>query len=239
MHRHNHIFVTSLGCAFIGLLVRLLYCIQYPVQPRDAFTYQRIILNWEESGKIIDPITFFPLSLFIQKIPYHFFHYDIIKGGVIVNNLFGLLIIIIATRFVSLFFKNDYALLFAGLVAATHPSLVRFSCSLLRENIYLFFFLLSTYSLSLYFFKCKTRDMVAASIFGAISFLCRLEGAEILPIFYIIILFLHLFGRIKFHTALKHGTIFILVFLLTVFVIINLFDFNTLSSSFFIYKFKI
>ena len=206
-------------CVVLGLLFRLFYILRYPVQSRDAYTYRGLIEQWEETGEIVDRISFFPLSIWIMKIPHHFFHYDIIKSGILVNIVLGILLIIISIHILCRYFKNNYVIFLAGCIIATHPAMVRFSCSLLRENTYLLFSLLALSALSQYSSKTDLPSLVAAGIFGALAFLCRLEGIEILAITGLAFFFLFLFKRMKLSKAFLHGFIYLIVFSLTVVII--------------------
>ena len=137
---------TYLLCFFIsliGIACRMAYCVRYPVQPRDAYTYEQLIRNWEKTGLLSDAFVGIPFSLWILKAPYHFFRFDISKSGIAINCLLGILIIIISIIIADELFKNTYISFLSGLVFATHPILVRFSCSFLRENLYLFFTMMS------------------------------------------------------------------------------------------------
>lgn len=217
--KDNVKLATTVFCAVLGLLFRLFYILRYPVQSRDAYTYRGLIEQWETTGEIVDRISFFPLSIWIMKIPNHLFHYDIIKSGVLVNNILGILLIIVAINFLYRFFKNNYVIFLAGCIIATHPAMVRFSCSLLRENTYLLFSLLALSALTQYCSRTDLPSLVAAGIFGALAFLCRLEGIEILAITGLAFLFLLIFKRIRFSKAFLHGFVYLIVFSLTVVIL--------------------
>ena len=210
--KSNSPFAISIFCFVFGALVRLAYCIRYPVQPRDAYAYSLIISQWEETGLIPPNIPSFPLSLWILKIPHHLFQYDSMKSGIMVNMLLGLLIIAIIINIAGLYFKNNYTILFAGLAVATQPALVTFSCSNLRENTYLFFTILTISFLARYCIRPHFLHLFLASIFGATAFLCRLEGLEILPIVFVVLFFLFIFKKIRFSKAILHGFVFLLFF---------------------------
>lgn len=219
INNEKKLFAITIFCAVLGLLFRLFYFLRYPVQTRDAYFYQVLIEQWETNGEIVDRISFFPLSIWIMKIPYHLFHYDIIKGGILINILLGILLIIVAIKILSRLFKNNYVVFIAGCILATHPALVRFSCSLLRENSYLLFSLLAFSALLKYCIKKDLLNLVAVGIFGALAFLCRLEGIEFLAIVCLALLFLLVFRRIKFSKAVLHSSVFLIVFLLTVVIL--------------------
>ena len=78
----------------------------YPVQPRDAYTYEQFIRHWEKTGLLSDTFVGIPFSLWILKAPYHFFRFDIIKSGIAINCLLGVFIIIISVFIVDEIFKH-------------------------------------------------------------------------------------------------------------------------------------
>ena len=223
-------FAISVICFILGAIIRIAYCIQYPVQPRDAYTYCLFITQWEETGEIPDNV-YFPLSLWILKIPFHFFHYDCMKGGIIINLILGLLMIIIVINTAKHFFKNNLVLLFSGLLVATHPTLVSFSCSFLRENTYLLFSLLALTCLVHYYRKIQCLYLLLTGLFGAFAFLCRLESFELLPIVCIILFFLCFFKRIRLPKAFLHGLAFSVIFIITVLSLFYCFDFRIISPN--------
>ena len=222
-------YAITLVCVLTGVLLRMAYCIKYPVQPRDSFVYESVIAHWEESGRIVDRVTYFPLSLWILKIPHHFFHYDIIKGGIVVNVLLGILLIIFATSIANYFFKNDFVSLIAGLAVATHPSLIGFSCTLLRENAYLVFTALTAYVFLRYCQRICLLKLLLAGSLGALAFLCRLEGVEILLNIYIGIFFLLIFKRVSLPVSIWHCLLVSLVFVITVLFVCYCMDFDAVS----------
>ena len=63
----DFIIETALIC--LGAIIRILYCIVYPVQTRDAYYYMNIAENWINNGTIEKPTVFFPFSIWIMKIP--------------------------------------------------------------------------------------------------------------------------------------------------------------------------
>lgn len=205
-------FAISIVCVVFGALIRLAYCIRYPIQPRDAYSYSLFISQWEENGLIPDNMPFFPLSLWILKIPFHVFQYDCMKSGIIANIILGLLIIAIIVNIANCLFKDLYTILFVGFAAATHPALVTFSCSFLRENTYLFFSLLTIFYLVHYYKEHRFSDMFLASIFGAVAFLCRLEGLEVLVIVFFLLTTLVISKRMRLSKATWHGMLFLIVF---------------------------
>jgi len=170
-----------------GMIIRLFYCIEYPVQPRDSYRYENIIIQLEETGTISDKIAFFPLSLWILKIPYHYWGYDIVKGGIVFNMLLGVTLICLIVKTASNYIKDSKILFAIGLTAATNPMLIRFSCTLLRENTYLLLTFFSILVLISYYKTKKIVHLIIAQMLAAFSTLCRLEGFELIIISYMVV----------------------------------------------------
>lgn len=212
----NRSFFIKIFCWSLGLLLRLAYCIKYPVQPRDSYEYKYLIEQWEQFGEIVDATTFFPLSLWFLKIPNHYFDYDIFKGGIIINNLLGLLMIVIAINTLSLFFKNMYTVFVSGIIIATHPTLIVFSCTFLRENTYLFLSFLMLSFFARYCIWNRLFDLIAFSLFAALAFLCRLEGLEMLVILPIAITFVLIPPKKISRTAFHLFVFFIIFFTISI-----------------------
>ncbi len=226
-------------CLILGLFVRLCHIIRYPVQPRDAYTYEFVICEWEKTNTISDQISFFPFSLLVLRIPNHFFNYDIIKGAVVINLLLGLLIISVSIHILGLMFKKDSVTLISGCIVATHPAFVDYSCSCLRENCYLFFSLLSLLFLVKYFKRTEKRYLFPSSLFAAIAFLCRLEGLEFFFVFLIIAGFLFFFKKMKFRTAFLHSVLYCFCFFSFVATICYFFVFNSLDPNMLLQRFDL
>ena len=224
-------FFVFFFCLILGLFVRLCHIIRYPVQPRDAYAYEFVISEWEKTNTISDQISFFPFSLWILRIPNHFFNYDIVKGAVVINLLLGLLIIAVSIQILSLLFKKNSVILISGCIVATHPAFVDYSCSCLRENCYLFFSILSLLFLVMYFRKIEIPYLLPSSLFAAIAFLCRLEGLEFSFVFLIIVFFLFIFKKIRFRAAFLHGLLYCFCFFSVVATICYSFAFNSLDSN--------
>ena len=225
----KRVFAITFLCVIVGSILRIAYCIANPVQPRDAFGYEKIIREWEKSGELLTHLSYFPLSIWILKIPHHFFKCDIIKSAVVVNIILGLLIIIIATVIASTFTRQYFVILITGLIAATHPYLIEYSCYLLRENLYLLFCLLSIYSLGLYYKRNRLMAAVYGGVLGALAFLCRLEGLEFLFIWFVFTMFLFIKKRISFYKSITHFGLFTISYIATVFIVCRLMHFRSLD----------
>ncbi len=186
------LFLIDILCVVLGGLIRIIYCIVYPVPVRDAFVYKEFIESWNYSGIIPGDSYFPPLGLFLLKIPYSLFEYDVIKGGTIVNIVLGLGIIITLISVSYEIYPSKIVALCSGLLVATHPTLVHYSCQMTRENPYLFFSCLAT----LFFLKSLNRTskpfyVVYAAIFSTSAFLCRFEALELFVIFVLLIICLN------------------------------------------------
>ena len=223
------VFLIELLCIIIGAIPRVFYCIRYPVQPRDAYKYEAIITRWETTGNFTDELDFFPLSLWILKAPYHFLHYDIQKGGIIINTVIGLLLIILCIRIISRYTSNNYVLLIVGLCAATHPMLIRMSCSFLRENSYLLFSILSFSTLLKYWNSFHLKDLILTSLFASMAFLCRLEGVEFVMIYCLLLFFLIFFKKMSFSKGICHLMLFSFLFFVATVSTCYLLQFDTVK----------
>lgn len=228
-----------ISCIILGIIVRIAYCIKYPVQPRDAFFYESIITQMGNNGVIEDRYYFFPLSLLMMQIPYKLFCYDIIKGGTIINFLTGVLLIILIIKTTSLFTHKKYLLLAAGLTTATHPTLVKFSCCFLRENTYLLFSQMSLFFFLNYYIKASRLDLLVSAFCGALAFLCRLEGVEILVYACLLMISLILWGKIEMKKAIVDSLLFVCIYCFSSVLIIYLFDFKIVQIDEVLSKFNI
>ena len=163
------------------------------------------------------------------KIPSSLFHCDIIKGGIIINMIIGLLLIVLTMMVTNKYFKTKGLALIAGTLVATHPTLVQISCCFLRENTYLLFFSLSLVFILHYWDSKHLIDLLLVGIIGALSFMCRFEGLEIVLIVYVLIIFLLFIKKLVLFKALFHVVAFSAVFFLTVHIICFLLGFKILG----------
>ena len=233
-----YLFAIAGICVSLGAMIRIVYILKQSVQPRDAYLYEEIIAQWETTGNYFSKLKVFPLSLWIMKIPSHFFDCSVITGGVLTNIILGLLIIILSVYTQGHYFKNNTVALIAGLLATTHPELVYYSCSCLRENTYLFFaFLSATFCLK-YSDHTRVADLLTSAVFGALAFLCRLEGLEFVVIFNIILLYLVVFKKMRFFKAVCHSLAYVSTFVLSSVVVCYSLHFGTLTYNDVILKFS-
>lgn len=127
----------------------------------------------------------------------------------------GIFLILLIIQITTLLFDNTYVVFLAGLTAATLPMLVRYSCTLLRENIYLLFSFLSLLFFVKFFKKKYIIHLVMAGVFSAFAFLSRLEGLEIIVIVGILFFFRAFFGKEKKIKASCRFSIFLASFIIT------------------------
>lgn len=208
----NTLFWLSIACAVLAGTTRVLYCWKYPVPARDAFTYKSFMELWNSSG--IFPMTdnFPPLSIYLLKIPASLFFYDTIKGGVIVNVILGIAIIILLVNISHKIIPSYSVATAIGCIAATHPSLIHYSCQMLRENSYLFFTSLWILSITDFLKKKKVINIAFAGLFTSAACLCRFEALELFIISCIIIMF---WSKTKNSIKLKILGFYVSVFFLS------------------------
>lgn len=171
-------------CLAIGLTARLIYCIKYPVMPRDSYIYYDIIMAWNETGQLShgENGTIPPLALFLFSIPSIHFGLDVMKGAVLINILSGMAFLHFCIMIMDDVRNNLIWDFMVGILAATHPTLLQFSCQMTREMTYLLFVILAV------FFFIHQRDrpvlpyMAMAGFFSSAAFLCRHEALELFPV---------------------------------------------------------
>lgn len=227
------------ACVVLGFILRITYCIKYEIQPRDAYTYEHIIYTWAESNEIKEELSYFPFSLWIIKKMYQLSGSDIMKIGVAFNLYIGLLIIVLTCNTIRLYTSRPLIQLFGGLTAATHPVLIKYSCSLLRENCYLLFVCLFLLNLIKYYREKKEIHVFLAGLCGAFSLLCKLEGTETIFVFFSCVCFLLCCKKIRFKAALLHNLIFALTLVLTCGVAVFLLGMKIPSANSVISKFDL
>jgi 4-amino-4-deoxy-L-arabinose transferase-like glycosyltransferase len=223
-------------CLMLGALIRILYCLIYPVQPRDAYYYISLAEEIKQTGRIVEKINFYPLSIWLMSIPSRILDYNTAKGGIIVNLLFGLVCIVVAMEIAGKVFKKNSVALFIGLLLATNNSLIRFSCVFLRESIFICFTIISLYFLANYYIKGNLVSILGISIFGVLALMCRLEGIEICVLFIITEIFILFTKKNTIKKTIIHSIVFILLFFIMTVVLSEIMDFNLLQIN---YKTKI
>ena len=193
-------FITTVICAIVAGITRILYCWVYPVPVRDSFAYKEIIEYWIRFGSLPEESHSPPLGLLFFKIPAEYFDYDVIKTGIAVNVLLGVCIVISIVWIAYVIGLSNMESLLVGIIAATHPTLVKLSCQMIREDSYLLFCSLSILTTFLFLKNRRNRQIILMSLFAASAYLCRHEGLELIPIICLLILVCFkdtFFGRTK------------------------------------------
>ena len=213
MDKNKSLFIIIILCLCLGGATRIIYCLKYPVQPRDVYIYIYEMENWEKEQKIDIPY----LSLYLLSLPYKILKCDIEKGSICVNVVVGQLIILLSILSFRELSDNKIGLWVVGLVTSTHPTLIHYSCVLLRENTYLLFCIMSINLLILWHIKKNIIYIFLGGITAALSFLCRYEGFEICVIYILMILF-H-FKALRIKRLFIHTIGFLIIYTTSIYVI--------------------
>lgn len=220
MDKNKSLFIVIILCFFLGWVTRILYYIKYPVQPRDVYAYLYEMENWEKEQRSNDTFTVSPhvpyLSLYLMNLPHKIMKCDIKKGGICVNVMVGQLIIILSILSFRVLSDNKVGLWVVGLVTSTHPTLIQYSCVLLRENTYLLFCIISINLLILWYKRKSIIYIFLGGVTAALSFLCRYEGLEICVIYILMILF-H-FNTLRIKRLFVHLIGFLIIYVTSIYV---------------------
>ena len=167
---------------FITIVVRLGYCIKYPVPIRDSYKYIDFLENWnyDTSDK-----PYPPLALWILQTPNKFLGIDTYKGGVGINCACAVLIVILIGKVIELTTKSQRIMFIGMLFASTHPTLVDLSCHFSRDNIFFLFMILAFYFLLKKQCTKKGVYLFYAGISTGFCILSRHEGIELIMIYMI------------------------------------------------------
>jgi len=176
---NNKYFKIFLFVFLLGLGLRLLYCIKYPVPVRDSYKYYEYIVRWNEEGVPPANKEYPPLGLYLYKTADDLTSCGIIESAIIVNIIVGELLICIVFYAASKYRLPTLSTLLLGILAATHPTLIYFSCQPLRENLYLLFCSLFTIFFVNYAKSRKFIDLAGQAIFCSLALLTRLESLEL------------------------------------------------------------
>ena len=184
------------------------------------FFYLQLIHQWNETGVIPQGSTTPPLSMFLLGFPNRFFHYDILKGGILVNILFGLFIVLLSYLIT---YKVTKSLLFSfiiGLVFSTHPTFVHISCQFLRESSFFFFILLTVLLFIDFFQKRSLHYLVFSGFFTAAALLCRHETVELIVLFTFCLIYCSINKRsfIFFYFTTYYSSVIISVLIITLII---------------------
>lgn len=174
---NSQVFRISVGCAFLALIIRLIYLIKYPVPIRDAYAYEHLLNNFANND--ILPIDCPPLALFIFNLTRDSFYEGIIKNSIILNMVLGVFIVLITINILFEINKSNITNCLLGILIATHPSYIEYSCESLRENQMILFSSIGIFFLVKYLNKKWIVCFIASSVFIAFAMLCRYEAMEL------------------------------------------------------------
>ena len=174
------IFFVCIACVVMGAITRIVYCLKYPVPVRDAYEYAGNVADWSETGILHSSRRIPPLFLFLVKECSRYTDYDIMKTGVVLNVLLGLVLVFLSIIIADKLSGSWLVCLIVGAIAATHPTMVEYSCQMLRENSFLVFLFLEFILLMEYAKTQKIHLILICAFCGMCSIFCRLEGVEII-----------------------------------------------------------
>ena len=221
MDKNKTLFIIIILCLCLGGTTRILYCIKYPVQPRDVYKYIYVMENWEKE-QWVDLINVPYLSLYLMNLPHKILTSDIKKGGICLNIMVGQCIIILSILSFRVLSDNKIGLWVVGLVTSTHPTLIHYSCEMLRENTYLLFCIVSINLLILWHKRKSIIYIFLGGISAALSFLCRYEGLEIC-VMYILMIIFH-FKALRIKRLLVHLIGFLIVYATSIYATSTIID---------------
>ena len=196
-NKNNKLFLANILCLISGALLRILYCIKYPVPVRDSYVYKEFIEKWSQTGVIPDEPVLPPLGISLLKIPFTLFNFDIIKGGIIINIVLGLCLILIIIKISYIISSSESVGFLTGLLVAAHPSMISYSCEMIRENSYLTLCSLSALFALLFYRKKSVKHIILVACFACGAYMCRHEGLEIIPATFSIIFIIKTFSMKK------------------------------------------
>ena len=177
----KRLFAIQIIILVIAIAFRITYCFRYPVPVRDSYKYQEHIETLQKTGTICDQEIYTPpLALYILGFPSKHWDCGIIKGGICIDVVFGLLIILVATEICAMTIPSLFIVFMIGAIFSTHPNMVYYSCQCLRENSFILLSLLATWASLLSIRKGSATGIVLAGAFAAWAIQCRYEALELL-----------------------------------------------------------
>lgn len=215
----------------LGLALRINYLIVNNVQPRDAYKYERFIIEWNKTGEAQAGYNFPPFSVFLLKKPNDIWGVGIIKGGVTLNMIIGIYIIFLTIIISEKIIANNLTRIIAGFLVATNIQLIKYSCSFLRENIYLFLYLLIIYC-GIKYYKSKARGVLAAlGVLSALCMMTRYEAGEIILYFFFFLILIALNNKSKIKSnvifLLKEMTVYSAMYCLTLVLVSSIMNISS------------
>lgn len=170
------------------MVTRIGYIIKNPIPPRDSYTYEDFLIKWDKLGHIPRDKVYPPLGLYIFKSITNIYGNDYLKKGTLINVIVGLLIIVLVIKAGAQITHSDLGVMCLGLILSTHPSLVYYSCCLLRENLYLLFAICSLFNFYSFYKKRKRIMIFFSGGCTALAFMCRYEALELFIITLVLII---------------------------------------------------
>lgn len=159
-----------------------------------------------------------------------FFQFGVQHSIICLNMIIGLSIIASMIVFINTICKSQIKNYITGLITATHPSLIDFSCHILRENIFLFFCSLVFISILLFIKEEKIKYILFSGTFTAFALLTRIEGFEL----FLGVLLLLLFCQTDNIKRILYICVFVGIFFISIITILILLD---VSPNYIIAKF--
>ena len=193
---HIVVFVILL----LGITIRWIYLIKYPVPARDAYTYIHFFHEWEKTNILPINDVIPPIAMILLRFPQRHLGLELVSGGILLNCILGLFIVYFICQTTKRITKSNLCVLLVGGLAATNPSLVHYSCQFLRENIYLFFCSLCVKESVENYYRFKYVTLLKIAFFSVLSCFSRHEGYEMFLLEFIFLLFLKdisLLGKIR------------------------------------------
>lgn len=181
-NKKKYFFFAETISLILGGIIRVLHVLVYSVPVRDSYEYIEQIILWQKTGQLSIENKTPVLGLLLLRLPNDLWGIDILSGGICMNILLGLLIMLILMTIATKIADSFLITLATGLISATYPTLVHYSCQMIRENSYLFFFSLAALSMVNYAKKAKMFPVIMCGLFTACAILCRYEAIEI-PLF--------------------------------------------------------
>ena len=145
------------------------------------------------------------------------------------NVVLGLGITILLVDLSARITHSNIIALCVGLIAATHPTLVHYSCQILRENSFILFGTLLWIIMLEYYKRGLLMYVLLGGVISAMSFMCRLEGMEFVFVYTGLIL---LRENNLLKNKIKRCLIYLACFALTVAIVIEMLNVNYSYVSF-------
>lgn len=170
----------------LGYSIRLVTAANATIS-RDGIYYVRVAEEWSATQRLRNDYEDTVLFICIIKELIEF-HADHIKACLGLNIVLGIIILIEINQLIRKYTKNDLVALTVTFIAAIHPTLIRYSTDILRENLFLV--------LALYATKCimgkdnkpfilRTKNILKVMIATVLAALSRTEGVFLLLFFFI------------------------------------------------------